>query len=83
MEEMKENQETLRIMEEETQDENEVLQYKVMSLEALVSLEQGKDLSHLKLIDELNVSKKDLQRQVNNLSREIKIMNSMQSELGE
>ncbi len=60
-----------------------MLQYKVMSLEALVSLEQGKDLSHLKLIDELNVSKKDLQRQVNNLSREIKIMNSMQSELGE
>ena len=70
-------------MEEETQDENEVLQYKVMSLEALVSMEQGKDLSHLKLIDEINVSKKDLQRQVINLSREIKIMNSMQSELGE
>ena len=80
---MKENQETLRLMEEETQDENEVLQYKVMSLEALVSMEQGKDLSHLKLIDEINVSKKDLQRQVINLSREIKIMNSMQSELGE
>ena len=54
-----------------------------MSLEALVSMEQGKDLSHLKLIDEINVSKKDLQRQVINLSREIKIMNSMQSELGE
>ena len=70
-------------MEEETQDENEVLQYKVMSLEALVSMEQGKDLSYLKLIDEINVSKKDLQRQVINLSREIKIMNSMQSELGE
>lgn len=54
MEELKEQQETLRLLEEETQDENEVLRFKVMSLEALLSLEQGKDLSHLKLLDESN-----------------------------
>lgn len=60
MEEINEKSETLHLLEEETQDENEVLKYKVMSLEALVSMEQGKDLTHLKLIDELNISKKDL-----------------------
>lgn len=41
IEEIKEQQETLRLLEEETQDENEVLQFKVKSLEALVTMEKG------------------------------------------
>lgn len=60
MEELKENSETLRLLEEETADENEVLQFKVKSLETLVSMEQSKDLSDLRLLDETNAQKREL-----------------------
>jgi hypothetical protein len=83
MEELREQQETLRLLEEETQDENEVLKFKVMSLEALLSMEQGKDLSHLKLLDESNAQKKDLQRQVSTLKRELKALKSIGGEQAE
>ena len=83
MEELREQQETLRLLEEETQDENEVLKFKVMSLEALLSMEQGKDLSHLKLLDESNAQKKDLQRQVSTLKRELKALKSIGAEQAE
>ena len=62
MEEMKEDSETVKRLEEETQEENEVLKYKVMSLEAEARMEDGRDTSELNLINELNVSKKDLQK---------------------
>jgi len=50
-EEMREQTETLKTLEEETQEENEVLKYKVMSLEAEVSMEAGIDVSDLKLVN--------------------------------
>ena len=62
MEEVKEEAETTKLLEEETQEENEVLKYKVMSLEAEARIEKGRDTSELSLIDELNVSKKTLQK---------------------
>ena len=62
MEDVQEESETRKILEEETQEENEVLKYKVMSLEAEARLENGKDISELNMIDELNVSNKSLQK---------------------
>ena len=59
---MKEEAETIKFLEEETQEENEVLKYKVVSLEAEAKMENGRDMSELSLIDELNVSKKNLQK---------------------
>ena len=41
IEDIKEQQETLRSLEEETQDENEVLKFKVKSLEAQIAMEKG------------------------------------------
>ena len=60
MEDVQEESETRKILEEETQEENEVLKYKVMSLEAEARLENGRDTSDLTKIDELNVSNKSL-----------------------
>ena len=49
-------------MEEETNDENEVLKFKVKSLEALVSMEgrQGDQVEQMALMDEMVASKRDL-----------------------
>jgi predicted site-specific integrase-resolvase len=46
-------------------------------------MEQGKDLSHLKLLDESNAQKKDLQRQVSTLKRELKALKSIGGEQAE
>ena len=62
MEDIKEDSETIKRLEEETQEENDVLKYKVASLEAEAQMESGRDTSELNLINELNVSKKDLQK---------------------
>ena len=60
MEEIKEESDTIKQLEEETQEENEVLKYKVMSLEAEANMETDRDTSELNLINELNVSKRGL-----------------------
>jgi hypothetical protein len=62
MEELKEESETIKHLEEETQEENEVLKYKVASLEAEARMDSERDNTDLNLINELNVSKKDLQK---------------------
>ena len=67
MEEIREESETIKSLEEETSEENEVLKYKVMSLEAEARMENERDTSELNLINELNVSKKDLQKQTTSL----------------
>ena len=74
MEDVQEESETRKILEEETQEENEVLKYKVMSLEAEARLENGRDTSDLTKIDELYVSNKSLQKQVGKLTRELKLL---------
>ena len=73
MEDIKEESETIKRLEEEAQEENEVLKYKVMSLEAEARMESERDTSELNLINELNVSKKDLQKQTASLKRELKL----------
>ena len=73
MEAIKEESETIKQLEEETQEENEVLKYKVMSIEAEARMETEQDTSELNLINELNVSKKDLQKQITSLKRELKL----------
>ena len=55
MEEIKEQSETVKHLEEETQEENEVLKYKVASLEAEARMDTERDNSDLNLINELNV----------------------------
>ena len=62
MEELKEESETIKHLEEETQEENEVLKYKVASLEAEARMDSERDNTDLNLINELNVSIKDLQK---------------------
>ena len=77
MEDVQEESETRKILEEETQEENEVLKYKVMSLEAEARLENGRDTSDLTKIDELYVSNKSLQKQVGKLTRELKLLQQL------
>ena len=80
MEEVQEESETRKILEEETQEENEVLKYKVASLEAEARMDSERDNTDLNLINELNVSKKDLQKQNLNLTRELKLTNKLYQE---
>lgn len=54
-----------------------MLQFKVKSLETLVAMEQGKDLSGLKLLDETNAQKRELQKQVSALTAEIRAMQKL------
>lgn len=58
--ELREDAETLQILEEEAQEENEVLKYKVMSLEAGARAENSDSLSEIDAIDTLNQAKKSL-----------------------
>jgi hypothetical protein len=52
-EDLREELETLKALDAESQDENEILKYKVKTLEAQAAIESNRDLSHLKIVDEL------------------------------
>ena len=75
MEQLRDDYEIRMALEEETTEENEVLKFQIKSLEAEARLERGEDTSYLSMIDELNSSKKSLQRQLANMKRELKLTN--------
>ena len=50
-------------LESEASEENEIMRFKVMSLEGSAAIE-GVDMSDLKIIDELRLSKKELQSEL-------------------
>ena len=67
-EELRENNETLKLLEEETQEENDVLKYKVKSLEESMDRESSDHDSireEFRIVDELNDSKHELQVKCN------------------
>lgn len=63
MDELRERVDTLKYLEEEASEENEILKFKVLSLEGQASIE-GQDMSELKILDELKLAKRDLQSEL-------------------
>lgn len=63
MDELKEKVDTLTYLESEASEENEILRFKVMSIEAQASME-GVDLSDLKVIDELRSVKREMHNEL-------------------
>jgi hypothetical protein len=43
-----------------TAEENEVLRYKVMSMEAELKMQEGRSLQDLSIVDELHMQRKEL-----------------------
>ena len=68
-------------MEEDTNDENEVLKFKVKSLETQLLLEgnaTGEQVEQMRLVDEMGQQNRDLKRQVESLQRELKATRMVQ-----
>ena len=72
MEEMRERVDTLKYLEEEASEENEVLRFKVLSLEGQAALEGDQDLSDLKIVDELRLAKREMQSELEVLRTQVK-----------
>lgn len=53
---------TLQLLESECQEENEVLKYKVMSMEAELREQNGKSLQDLQIVDQLHTQNKEMSR---------------------
>ena len=61
MEELKERVDTLKYLEEEASEENEILRFKVLTLEGQAQIEGNVDiLSEIKIVDELRLAKKEM-----------------------
>jgi len=60
MEEMKERVDTLKYLEEEASEENEILRFKVLSLEGQAAMEGQQMPEEVKLIDELKLAKREM-----------------------
>lgn len=71
MDELRERVDTLKYLEEEASEENEILKFKVLSLEGQASIE-GQDMSELKILDELKLAKRDLQSELDVLRTQVK-----------
>ena len=71
MDELKERVDTLKYLEEEASEENEILRYKVMSLEGQAAID-GQDLSGIKLVDELRQAKREMQSELEVLKTQAK-----------
>eukprot|EP00347_Sterkiella_histriomuscorum_P009458 403341140 len=59
IEELKEQVDTLTYLESEASEDNEVMRYKVLSLEGQAAID-GTELEDLKIIDQLRIAKKEL-----------------------
>jgi hypothetical protein len=57
--ELRERSDTLKYLEEEASEENEILRFKVASLEGQ-AIQDGQDLSEVKIVDELKLAKREL-----------------------
>jgi hypothetical protein len=61
MEELRERADTLKYLEEEASEENEVLRFKVLSLEGQAALEgESELLQEIKVVDGLRLAKKEM-----------------------
>lgn len=76
MEDLQDEIEVHKSLEEEAHEQNEELLYKVKYLEELAR-NNGHDLSSLKRIEELGLEKKTLNQQVSSLERQITILEKM------
>lgn len=73
MQALEEKAQTLQLLESECQEENEVLKYKVMSMDAELKEHKGKSLQDLQIVDQLHTQNKELSRQVALLKRELQL----------
>ena len=71
MDELKERVDTLKYLEEEASEENDILRYKVMSLEGQAAIE-GTDRSEIKIVDELRIAKKEMHSELEVLRTQVK-----------
>ena len=65
---MRERVDTLKYLEEEASEENEVLRYKVLSLECAGET----DLSEIKIVDQLRLAKREMQSELEVLRTQVK-----------
>ncbi len=72
MDEMRERVDTLKYLEEEASEENEILRFKVLSLEGQAALEGEQTPDELKLIDELKLAKREMQGELEVLRTQVK-----------
>jgi len=70
LDEMRERVDTLKYLEEEASEENEVLRYKVLSLEC--AMEGETDLSEIKIVDQLRLAKREMQSELEVLRTQVK-----------
>ena len=64
MDELKERVDTLKYLEEEASEENEILRFKVLSLEGQAALEGTEMPDEVRLIDELKLAKREMQSEI-------------------
>ena len=69
-EELREKAETLKSLEEDASEENEILKFKVLSLESESQM-KGVDLSEIKIVDELKHQNKELKNEVKEYKRKL------------
>ena len=72
MDEMRERVDTLKYLEEEASEENEILRFKVLSLEGQAALEGEQTPGEVKLIDELKLAKREMQGELEVLRTQVK-----------
>ena len=68
---------TLQLLESECQEENEVLKYKVVSMEAEIKMQEGRSLKDLHIVDQMHGQNKELSRQVAMLKKELDLAHSI------
>ena len=69
---MRERVDTLKYLEEEASEDNEILRFKVLSLEGQAAMEGGQDMSELKIVDELRLAKREMQSELDVLRTQVK-----------
>lgn len=69
---MRERVDTLKYLEEEASEENEILRFKVLSLEGQAALEGEQTPDEVKLIDELKLAKREMQGELEVLRTQVK-----------
>ncbi len=69
---MRERVDTLKYLEEEASEENEILRFKVLSLEGQAALEGEQTSDEVKLIDELKLAKREMQGELEVLRTQVK-----------
>jgi hypothetical protein len=72
MDELKERVDTLKFLEEEASEENEILRFKVLSLEGQAALEGASMPDEIKLIDELKLAKREMKSELEVLRTQVK-----------